>query len=175
MRSRFPSGKSTECLTDLTRRGGYLLNARSVNRLFFAGSGGCAVLLAGWQETPPGGLAAWVQRGVRGPIGGFPDAFRVSPLFFELFLRLRGAPRGPIVVFPASQGRKRCSGAPWRRFLPRNCCSLGSIRRDCFRPSEGESSPRWCVSLLRGRELLPWRVRNATFVCVGHRALRRFG
>ena len=56
------------------------------NRLFFAGSGGCAVLLAGWQETPLGGLAAWVQRGVRGPIGGFPVAFRASPLFFELFL-----------------------------------------------------------------------------------------
>ncbi|PWM49866.1 MAG: hypothetical protein DBX56_01450 [Coriobacteriia bacterium] len=56
------------------------------NGLFFAGSGGCTVLLAGWQKTPSGGLAAWVQRGVRGPIGGFPVAFRASPLFFELFL-----------------------------------------------------------------------------------------
>ena len=111
------------------------------NRLFFAGSGGCAVLLAGWQKTPIGGLAAWVQHGIRGPIGGFSVAFGASPLLFELFLRLRDASRGPIVAFSASQGRKRCSGAPWRRFLPRNCCLLGSIRRECFRPSEGESSP----------------------------------
>ena len=111
------------------------------NRLFFAGSGGCAVLLAGWQKTPPGGLAAWVQRGVRGPIGGFPAAFRASPLLFGPFLPLRGVSRGPIVAFSDSKGRKRCSEAPWRRFLPRNCCSPGSIRRDCFRPSEGESSP----------------------------------
>ena len=75
------------------------------------------------------------------PLGGFSVAFRASPLFFGPFLPLRGVSRGPIVVFSASQGRKRCSEAPWRRFLPRNCCSLGSIRRDCFRPSEGESSP----------------------------------
>ena len=82
------------------------------NRFFFVESGGCTVLLAGWQETPLGGLAAWLQRGVRGPIGGFPVAFGASPLLFELFLRLRDASRGPIVAFYASQGRKRCSEAP---------------------------------------------------------------
>lgn len=102
------------------------------NGLFFAGSGGCTVLFAGWQETPLGGLAAWTQHGIRGPIDGFSAAFRASPLFFGLFLRLRGAPRGPIVVFSGSQGRKRCSEAPLWHFLPRNCCSLGSIWRDCF-------------------------------------------
>ena len=74
------------------------------------------------QKTPIGGLAAWAQYGIRGPIGGFSVAFGASPLLFELFLRLRDASRGPIVAFSASQGRKRCSGAPWRRFLPRICC-----------------------------------------------------
>ncbi|RDB57193.1 hypothetical protein C1881_07480 [Slackia isoflavoniconvertens] len=65
------------------------------SRFFFAGSGGCAVLLAGWQKTPPGGLAAWVQYGIRGPIGGFSVAFRASPLlssFFCDFEMLREAP-----------------------------------------------------------------------------------
>ena len=55
-----------------------------------------------------------------------------------------------------SQRISGCNRAPLWHFLPRNCCSLGSIWRGCFRPSEGESSPRWCVSLLRGRVSLPW-------------------
>ena len=152
----FEPNKRAGCVTGSTRRGGNLLNVRIVSRFFFAGSGGCSVSLAGWQETPPWGLAAWVQHGIRGPVGGFSAAFRASPLLFAPFLRLRDASGGPIVAFSASQGRKRCSGAPWRRFLPRNCCSLGSIRRDCIRPSEGESSPRWRISLLRGRVSLPW-------------------
>ena len=76
------------------------------------GSGGCAVLLAGWQEASPWGLAAWGQHGIRGPVGGFSAAFRASPLLFGPFLRLWGVSRGPMVAFSASQGGKRCSEAP---------------------------------------------------------------
>ena len=144
------------------------------NRLFFAGSCGCAVLLAGWQETPPGGLAAWLQRGVRAPHWRLSCRFSRFAAPFRAFLRLRDASRGPIVAFSASQGRKRCSGAPWRRFLPRNCCLPGSIRRECFRPAECKPPLRWCVSLLRGRGSSPWWARNAAFAGAVRCALRRF-
>ena len=101
-------------------------------------SGSCTVLLAGWQETPLGGLAAWLQRGIRGPIGGFSVAFGASPLLFELFLRLRDASRGPIVAFSASQGRKRCSEAPLVAF---SAAELLLARVDSA----------WLLSSVRGR------------------------
>ena len=108
----FEPNKRAGRVTGSTRRGGNLLNVRIVSRFFFAGSGGCAVLLAGWQETSPWGLVAWVQHGIRGPVGGFSAAFRASPLLFGPFLRLWSISRGPMVAFSASQGGKRCSEAP---------------------------------------------------------------
>lgn len=84
------------------------------------GSCGCTVLLAGWQETPPGGLAAWVQRGVRGPIGGlfcrfsrFAAPFRAFSATSRCFERphsrvfrqpgKKTLQRGPLVAFSAAE------------------------------------------------------------------------
>ena len=89
------------------------------NRFFFAGSGGCAVLLAGWQKTPIGGLAAWVKHGIRGPLGAFLSLFALRRSFssFSATSRCFERPhsrvfcqpgkktlqRGPLVAFSAAE------------------------------------------------------------------------
>ncbi len=64
-----------------------------------------------------------------GPIGGFPAAFRASPLFLS-FSCDSEASRGPIVAFSDSQGRKRCS-------RPLVAFSAAELLFDSFLPTFG--------------------------------------
>ena len=71
------------------------------SRFFFAGSGGCAALLAGWQETPPWGLAAWFSMAFGAPSADFLPLFALRRSFSGFF---------------CGSGASR--EAPWSRFLP---------------------------------------------------------